>query len=174
MRPNIEYKKGDEIAPCRGSAQYLEAYAAKVAKAADFSPGDALDDVVARFGGRLIYRTMDEWILQDGGAIYVHGPRDFDIAIARFTSPTRDRFTIAHELGHYFLHSRQGEIPLIVGRLGDSPIEREANRFAAALLMPEAEFRAACADLGGNLDLVAARFNVSRDAAKARHASLRC
>lgn len=53
---------------------------------------------------------------------------------------TRRRFTIAHELGHYVLH------PDLIGdgitddalyrsRLGD-PIERQANRFAANLLMP--------------------------------------
>lgn len=62
----------------------------------------------------------------------------------------RQRFTIAHELGHHFLHSN---IPLFVEKknsvanqmfhrdhkssTGEILREREANAFAAALLMPE-------------------------------------
>lgn len=59
---------------------------------------------------------------------------------------TRQRFTIAHELGHLKLHA--GE-PLIVDKLvvynvnlrrssiPNDQVEREANKFAAALLMPQ-------------------------------------
>lgn len=42
-------------------------------------------------------------------------------------SPDRDRFTLAHEVGHIVLHSR---------RISAEP-EREANRYAGALLIPE-------------------------------------
>lgn len=42
-------------------------------------------------------------------------------------SPDRDRFTLAHEVGHVVLHSH---------RTADDP-EPEANRFAGALLLPE-------------------------------------
>lgn len=60
---------------------------------------------------------------------------------------TRQRFTIAHELGHWFLHQQQE--PVHVDRrfevyrrsaesaTGDNVAEIEANRFAAELLMPE-------------------------------------
>jgi Zn-dependent peptidase ImmA (M78 family) len=58
---------------------------------------------------------------------------------------TRQRFTIAHEIGHLVMHEGQ---PLIVDKLvrvnlrraalPSSSVEVEANRFAAALLMPEA------------------------------------
>ena len=60
----------------------------------------------------------------------------------------RQRFTIAHELGHFFLH--EGElihfdsepgafmINLRDSSRGDSNDEREANFFAAELLMPAA------------------------------------
>ena len=74
------------------------------------------------------------------GAIYVHGRGDFDIVLPQFTSPLRDRFTIGHELGHYFLHSRQGERPLVAYRQGSGRLEWEANWFAAGLLMPKDEF----------------------------------
>lgn len=46
----------------------------------------------------------------------------------------RKRFTVAHELGHYFLHEGKAMVSFRGGR-GDD--ETEANRFAAELLMPE-------------------------------------
>tara|TARA_Y100000114_G_scaffold155435_1_gene179602 strand:- start:11536 stop:12066 length:531 start_codon:yes stop_codon:yes gene_type:complete len=62
----------------------------------------------------------------------------------------RQRFTIAHELGHLFLHKNesvsydQGGMMLFreehAGNGGDAK-EVEANKFAAELLMPEAELR---------------------------------
>jgi len=60
-------------------------------------------------------------------------------------SRTRQRFSIAHELGHFRLHRS----PIFVDKrvrinfrdsrsaLGIQPEEIQANRFAAALLMPE-------------------------------------
>jgi Zn-dependent peptidase ImmA (M78 family) len=63
------------------------------------------------------------------------------------------RFTVAHELGHYFL---EGHYKYIFadgnsrhvsesGYSSDDPIEHEADAFAAALLMPSEPFRRACA-----------------------------
>ncbi|SHF82165.1 protein of unknown function [Flavobacterium fluvii] len=59
----------------------------------------------------------------------------------------RKRFTVAHELGHFFLHSKNQPLfidktPKIMYRnnassTGEVLIEREANAFAAALLMPQ-------------------------------------
>jgi len=64
-------------------------------------------------------------------------------------SEERQRFTIAHELGHLFLHKNpvnydQGGIMLFRnGHSSDGTDRREvqANRFAAELLMPEADIR---------------------------------
>lgn len=64
-------------------------------------------------------------------------------------SPLRQRFTLAHELGHYYLHQskladRHTDVALFrdsnEDRLG---IEYAANDFAAELLMPEDRFRSA-------------------------------
>lgn len=64
-------------------------------------------------------------------------------------SKVRQRFTVAHELGHYELHNKQNESALFVDKqfkvefrnqdssTGEMVREREANAFAAALLMPE-------------------------------------
>lgn len=63
-------------------------------------------------------------------------------------SKVRQRFTIAHELGHYELHNKQNESALFIDKqfrvefrnqdssTGEMIREREANAFAAALLMP--------------------------------------
>lgn len=57
--------------------------------------------------------------------------------------PNRQRFTIAHEIGHLVLHEQEN---FFVDRLfrrdaksseAVDPIEIEANKFAAALIMPE-------------------------------------
>lgn len=50
----------------------------------------------------------------------------------------RDRFTIAHELGHLFLEHLGEQKELF--REGTGEAEYEANDFAANLLMPKAEF----------------------------------
>lgn len=53
----------------------------------------------------------------------------------------RKRFTVAHELGHYFLHPSTEDVLQVEyrtnGKNGDPQKEKEANCFAAALLMDE-------------------------------------
>lgn len=78
-----------------------------------------------------------------GGIIF----RDDSVGIFYATnigSAGFQRFTIAHELGHYFLEGHPEEIckiaPIHVSRAGftqgDSSIEMEADHFASGLLMP--------------------------------------
>lgn len=65
-------------------------------------------------------------------------------------SKTRQRFTIAHEIGHLLLHADEGfhideKRPLrrdAVSSQATDPQEMEANQFAAELLMPEVLVRA--------------------------------
>lgn len=67
----------------------------------------------------------------------------------------RQRFTIAHELGHHRLHTVHGE--------RSQQVERQADAFAAALLMPPSMLRVAVAE---NPDFHHLRclFEVSRQA----------
>ncbi len=63
------------------------------------------------------------------------------------------RFTVAHELGHYFLEGHYKHIfadgnsrhVSDSGYSSDDPFEREADAFAAALLMPPGLFKSASA-----------------------------
>lgn len=75
----------------------------------------------------------------------------FEIGVNRYEKNSRQRFTIAHEIGHYLLHPH-----LIGGGIVDSvlyrsrlsnSVEAEANRFAANLLMPENLVRKVASDL---------------------------
>jgi Zn-dependent peptidase ImmA (M78 family) len=58
------------------------------------------------------------------------------------TYRSRRRFTLAHEFGHYVLHSRDDKREFIdasetMFRSGSNDFEVEANHFAASILMPK-------------------------------------
>lgn len=88
------------------------------------------------------------------------------IGVNSIHHPKRQRFTMAHELGHYFLHKdTEGELEdTILFRsegYGDKGIESEANKFAAQLLMPESEFRKLVKEEAGLVERVSERMGVS-------------
>jgi hypothetical protein len=81
----------------------------------------------------------------------------------------RFRFTIAHEIGHWVCHCLEGRAPdpdpsycrpVDLTEAADRVLEREANVFAAELLMPEPAVRDAWDELG-DIAACAARFDVS-------------
>jgi len=167
-RHGIPYHE-DGIAPCNWAAGSIEEYAGLVAKHAGFAPGDDVLDLVSRYGGRCLYEGVQASAVDDG-TIYVHGRCDFDIVLPTYTSPRQDRYTIAHELAHYFLHSQQGRIPLVAYRLphrASTRAEWEASVFAQALLMPLEEIRLAD-EQGLWLSALAARFDVPEEAVALR------
>lgn len=103
-------------------------------------------------------------------ALTVRTPSDFTVHLPPVTSNRRDRFTIAHELGHYFLHylheGESGEKHF--GRGQRNRAETQANVFASSLLMPEREFRAAATRCRNDWWAVADVFGVSPAAASVR------
>ncbi|WP_458317924.1 ImmA/IrrE family metallo-endopeptidase [Mycolicibacterium brisbanense] len=127
-----------------------------------------LDRLVEMLGGRIEYCDSAE-------ALHVRTPSDFTIYVPQFTSSARDRFTIAHELGHYFLHYRFAKRTdeQTYGRGQRNRMETEANVFASALLMPETEFRQQWNLTGGDEWKVANYFDVSPAAASVRAQVLR-
>ncbi len=86
-------------------------------------------------------------------------------------SPGRRRFTLAHELGHWICQCLEGRMAPVYCRSdevgppnGDArQLEREANVFAAELLMPEPLVRKKC-EMSSRLEHVADQFGVSADA----------
>jgi len=97
-------------------------------------------------------------------------------------APVRQRFTVAHEIAHYILHVKKNlQSQLFIDRYvafrrdgnsstGGDRTEVEANRFGAALLMPESllreEIRRHDLDLDDEEALIflAKRFHVSTSA----------
>ena len=125
----------------------------------------SLRDVVSALNLELVGKTREPFTseaalepLGDGRAIVLNGPDDSG----------RRRFTIAHEIGHFVLYpercrpERGG-----VGEAGRRE-EREADTFAAELLMPEHLVREAVREQGLDVARLADRFEVNRKAMQSR------
>lgn len=72
------------------------------------------------------------------------------VVINQYHAANRQRFSVAHELGHYFMHREISPVFVDSKKIfyrdgvasgGTNPQEIEANAFAAELLMPEVEIR---------------------------------
>jgi IrrE N-terminal-like domain len=154
------------------SKAQIEAVAAAVAAQTHYKPGSQIEPVVKRLGGTISFLAWKDWLTHDSDTIQVDGPGRFTIRLMGVDGPLRHRFTIAHELGHYVLHSLAGKKPIIAGRRGSNRVEWEANWFAAAFLMPTKEFKAAAKSLGASPLALAGRFMVSIEAAEVRMKTL--
>jgi Zn-dependent peptidase ImmA (M78 family) len=120
----------------------VEAQAAKLLRKLQITAPPVPVEIIATLQNIQIARSVADWnesgflLRQNGTAI---------IGINSRNSARRQRFTVAHELGHYYLHEGK---PLIVDQSvmvnkrddvssqATSQEEIEANQFAAALLMP--------------------------------------
>lgn len=157
--------------PSNLSKAQVYAIAEAFSKQLEYEPGGNLVEAITRIGGRV---SVEDTLLEDptrSGSLLVDAPDDFKIILPAHTPPNRDRFTLAHELGHYVLHylwtDRQGE-RLMALRRGSDRIEWEANWFAAAFLMPEGEFRDQFEQTHGDFSALAQYFCVSEQAARIR------
>ncbi|WP_290705317.1 ImmA/IrrE family metallo-endopeptidase [Amphritea sp.] len=104
-------------------------------------------------------KKTDEWIM----------------TINSLHHPHRQRFTIAHELGHFIQHSVLSDSfeDATFFRNGDmNRMETEANQFAAELLMPEDDFHSAISTGSQKVEDIAEFFHVSSMAVRIRAKSL--
>ena len=148
------------------------------------APPVPVEQLAERMGALVRYAPFDG---QMSGLL--HRSADGNRAVIGVNSrhPTvRQRFSIAHELGHLALHEPAFQIDqhaFVSFRNSKSssasdPHEIEANQFAAALLMPEALLRACLDQFGENPDVeesigrLAQRFDVSTQAMTIRLTSL--
>lgn len=79
-------------------------------------------------------------------------------------SLVRRRFTVAHELGHYVLGHQDAprDYPDSFGSKNGSPIEQQANKFAAELLMPSHVVKTMALAGSNSLEELANLFAVSK------------
>lgn len=139
------------------------------------APISNIEDIVKEMGGTIEARVDFDDLCE--GTIRKSGDNSFVIAVSAFQNEQRKAFTVAHELGHLFLHMGfmidkelwKNQEEVIYTRFGTSEQEYQANEFAAALLMPENLYKKVIDDLSKensvNMKNVADYFNVSISAA---------
>ncbi len=138
------------------------------------TPIKDINAIVKKLGGEIVEkRDFDDFC---DGTIQKSGDNSFVIAISPYQNERRKNFTVAHELGHLFLHMgylTNKEVwdkqETIYTRFGSSEQEYQANEFAAALLMPAEQYKEYLDknSYAGKVDLskLANEFNVSLSAA---------
>jgi Zn-dependent peptidase ImmA (M78 family) len=168
--------------PSKQSAEHVARVTEILSSFGIRTPPVPVDKIARGLGAQLRFSPLDEEL---SGMIYISDGTPI-IGINSLHHPNRQRFSIAHEIGHLVLHR-----PLITGKvhvdkefrvqlstlnrdatsaLGTDEIEIQANRFAAELLMPSAWFALALStkpfdiDNEGPLDEIAKKFRVSRQA----------
>lgn len=115
-------------------------------------PIDNIDSLVNQLDGSVVEKPgLDPFY---DGTVKKVGEHSFEIAIFPDQDDERRSFAIAHELGHLFLHmgyligkdtwdqyDNSGQC-VQFSHFGADEQELQANEFAAALLMPQKEFKA--------------------------------
>ncbi|KQQ58762.1 hypothetical protein ASF69_15600 [Rhizobium sp. Leaf311] len=158
----------------------VEVFAPQIAEALQFKPGDDIIALVARLGGKVVSGSTGNEDIESGSMI-ARSISDFTIYLSPLTSLERDRFTVAHELGHLLLHLPKviEDNPSAVMRATrhvdnqDATQQRaewEANWFAASFLMPDQLFRDS---YNRGISFMQQKFKVSRAAIEARAKSLK-
>ncbi|WP_394664914.1 ImmA/IrrE family metallo-endopeptidase [uncultured Chryseobacterium sp.] len=145
-----------------------------------------LEEIAEYEGIEVFYDHYDEGTF-DGMTVYDED--DFYIHINidnynKYGSP-RSRFTLAHEFGHYFIDSHRLGLkmgilephPSKIDKIQFAKIEREADYFAACLLMPEESFRKDISNnkMGFSFDVISdlsKEYEVSKTACALRFAEI--
>ncbi len=121
-----------------------------------------LSSFVSKLGGKIEPIVDPDYFEQNGGSLTINEDGTFVIKLPPYTSPLRDNFTIAHELGHYFIHYLPNKTKRVFYRFGNGIEEITANKFAAAFLMPKEK------DFNSSILKLAAYFEVSTSSVQYR------
>ncbi len=132
-----------------------------------------LGDLAQKLGVKVYKATLPAGI---SGEIKKMSDNEYIIRINRHEAIERQRFTLAHEIGHYILHRHligDGVVDDALYRSKlSSVVEHEANRFAADLLMPRNEvediLKQSWIDNDAMIRHAADKFGVSLQAAQIR------
>lgn len=160
----------------------IEKLAQNLSEHFSFAASSNIHSLIENLGGRYTKKNfygLDLEGKEESGSICIDGLKNFEITIATHTGELHNRFTIAHEIGHYILHflypkqiHNEDITKVMAFRYGNSdsdPIaEKEANIFAASLLMPKREFISKFSEFNGHISLISNHFNVSTRAASIR------
>ncbi|WP_135080076.1 ImmA/IrrE family metallo-endopeptidase [Terasakiella sp. SH-1] len=144
--------------------------AAQVAERLGYTPGESLLPIIEELGGEIIYVSDGTINETQDGSIVIDEDGKFKIFLADDVGRNRQRFTIAHELGHLVLHYilNEEKQAMKAHRYGSGPVEWEANWFAAGFLMPENAFTKTYHECEGYLTEMSEKLGVSYKAAEIR------
>ena len=162
--------------PCGATAKEISIFAEKIVEALNFKPGSDLEPIVKRLNGKITYLPYTEKNSKQASITVEKGGK-FTIKLFNILFPLQKRMSIAHELGHLFLHSRYGEIALQAYQgieYQNELVENEAHEFACGLLMPEKSFYKIVKSFGNDSVGIAAYFMVPEPAAMQRKINLGC
>lgn len=123
--------------------------------------------------------TFDGMTMYDNGKFSIH----LNTRLGNTKDSARGRFTLAHELGHYFIDSHREGIkkgilkphPSRTNQKQHNKIEREADYFASNLLMPEDRFKEDIGKKTFNIELIdylKDEYKVSRTACSFRFSDI--
>lgn len=137
--------------------------------------------VAERLGATVVFEELDD----DVSGFLLIEKDVITIAVNKLHHMNRQRFTIAHECGHLYLHANQGDRLWVdkgyffrnaKSHRGDQLPEIQANQFAAGLLMPEDLLYSSIENVAAISDIdvfrLALRFQVSEQAMTVRLVSL--
>ena len=146
------------------------------------SPPIPVEKIAKALGAQVRFAPFDDEL---SGMVHIKDGVPI-IGINSLHHPNRQRFTIAHELGHLELHRQMitsnvhvdKEFPALMrdssSATGKERIEIQANQFAAELLMPRVMLEQALAgirsdiDDDGPIEELAKKFRVSKQALEYR------
>ena len=163
MKPPVSKSRGG-LGEIRRS--HCKAEARKLLQKLWVQAPDEIDlEALAYKAGKL---RIEEGGLENAEGRIVAGPTGGTIRVKPGLNPGRRRFTIAHEIGHFTLHPREGldreDTAANFTLWNDPGEETEANVFAAELLMPEFLFKSRTKSSVPSLALIdrlAAEFSTS-------------
>lgn len=125
----------------------------------DPAVGTAIFRMCAKYNVEVIYRQHGEDPRKDGDK--------YILTLPKRTMPEIDHYRMAHEFGHIILgHSIEAMRSPVSTEISDE--DRQANIFAANLLMPEKELREKCRECRNDVEEVAFWFSVPTFAAGVR------
>lgn len=124
------------------------------------SPPVPVDKLAKALGVRVEYNPFDDEL---SGMAFLRDGRPV-IGVNSQHHPNRQRFTIAHELGHIVLHRTHLETAIMIDKSrnfmprdpisaqGTNPLEVQANAFASELLLPRKLVLEALSERAGDLN----------------------
>ena len=147
------------LKPLNISNLQIEEFVNEIRTKLSFNKKPFLTTVVENLGGTIAYCD------HPNDSLIIKGKNDFTVFVSKYLDPPRVKFSLAHDLGHYFLHyinrTDKSDDIVIVKYNECHEMEREASAFAMLLLMPEEEFLKVFEKYDKNLDLVSNYFGVT-------------